>query len=143
MKIKFLLADEFRAEAAGKQMALGLYADDIIILEHKEASKEVAKAGLPAGIDRLAFLINVSDVPEVKHIYKMQIIDPSGSPHGKEIPLGEHVIAKGTSRSFVIEAKPFLIQGAGTYQLNFFIDDVIHTFSFTLIEREGTKSTIS
>jgi hypothetical protein len=140
VKIKFLVADEFRAEAAGKQMALGLYADDIIILEPKS---EVANGGLPAGIDRLAFLINVSDVPEVKHIYKMQIIDPSGSPHGNEIPLGEYIIAKGTSRSFVIEAKPFLIQGVGTYKLNFFIDDIIHTFSFNFVERESMKSTMS
>lgn len=139
MKIKFLVADEFRAEAGGKQMALGLYADDIIMLEFRP---EISVTGLPEGIDRLAFLINVSDVPEAKHIYKVQIIDPSGKLHGPEISLGEHTIAKGTSRSFVIEAKPFLLQGEGTYQLNFFIDNAIHPFLFDLIEREKSKPTI-
>jgi len=140
VKINFLVADEFRPEAGGKQMALGLYADSVIILEPRP---EVSAPGLPEGIDRLAFLINVSDAPEVKHSYKAQIIDPSGKPHGQEIPLGEHTILKGTSRSFVIEVKPFLIQGEGTYQLNFFINDAIHPFLFNLVEREKRKPTIS
>lgn len=135
MKINIFVADEFRSEANGKQMALGLYPDDVIMLNPKP--QEVSQADLPEGIDRLSFLINISDVPEKKHIFKAQIIDPSGKPHGKEIALGEFETAKGTSRNFIIEARPFLLSGKGTYQLNFYVDDEVNAFPFSLIERDG------
>lgn len=139
MKINFIVADEFRPEAGGKHMALGLYADSVIMLEPNPQST-TPTLELPEGIDRLAFLINVSDAPEEKHNYKAQIIDPSGQPHGKEIALGEFLVAKGTSRSFIIEAKPFLIHGKGTYQLNFHVDDLVHSFQFSIIERGQVNS---
>lgn len=140
MKINIFIADEFRSEANGKQMALGLYPDDNIVLEQRPQKDN--QADLPEGIDRLSFLINISDIPEKKHIYKAQIIDPSGKPHGKEIALGEFETAKGTSRNFIIEAMPFLLSGKGTYQLNFYVDDEVNTFPFRFIEktRESSKS---
>lgn len=142
MKVNFLVADEFRTELSGKQMVLGLYADGIILLE-PASHIETSIPNLPEGIDRLAFLINISDAPEMKHNYKGQIIDPSGNPHGSEIPFGEFEIAKNTSRSFIAETKPFLFHGKGTYHFNFYVDDVLYSFPFSLIDKVQKKQSVS
>lgn len=135
MRIDFLLADEIRPEIGGKQTILGYYADANLLIEPIPQSEETLKSKLPEGIDRLAFLITVSDVPGGQHKYKGQIIDPSGNPHGPEMPLGELDVEKDRSRSFAIEAKPFLLKGKGTYHFNFYVDEELHSFPFRITAR--------
>lgn len=142
MKINFFLADEFRPEIAGKQTVLGLYADNTILLEH-QAQLETPELKLPSGIDRLAFLVNISDAPEGLHSLKAQIIGPSGIPHGPEVPFGESEILKGTSRAIILEAKPFLIQEKGTYHFNFYVDDILYSFPFSIIDRAQGQPSVS
>lgn len=135
MKINFLLADEFRPEMGGKNMALGLYADYTILLEPNE-EPEAAASDLPIGIDRLAFLVNVSDMIEGPHQFKAQIVDPSGKAIGPEVSLGEAVeIQKDASRSFVLTVKPFLVDGKGTYHFNFYVDGAMSALPFHIIDR--------
>ncbi|MFZ1547607.1 MAG: hypothetical protein WAT12_11000 [Candidatus Nitrotoga sp.] len=138
MKLNFFVADEFRPETGGKQMVLGLYADDVILLEPVTQIEAI-----PVGFERLAFLINISDVPAGKHNYKGQIVDPSGKPYGREIIMGELEIEKGMSRSFIIEMKPFLINSKGTYHLNFYVDDDLYAFPFSIIDRVQEKPSTS
>lgn len=133
MKINFLIADEIRPEASSKQAVLGLYADNLIVLEPLSIKEK--ESNFPKGIERLAFLINVSDI-EGKHKYKGQIIDPKGNLHGPEVDFGESELAKYTSRTIVLEAKPFLIVEKGTYNFVLTIDDTKHILPFTIIDRE-------
>ena len=141
MKINFLVAEEFRPEAGGKQMVLGLYPDDMIVLEPRPNIDY--SPNIPEGLDRLSFLITISDAPENKHRYKAQIIDPSGNPHGPEMSLGESEIEKGTSKTFIIESKPFIMSGKGLYHLNFYVDDELHSFPFGLILKSPERATAS
>lgn len=142
MKINFILAEEFRAEMGGKQTVLGLYPDSTILLESR-AELKPSDLELPEGIERLAFLFNISDASQGTHKFKGQIIDPSGNPHGPEMPLGEAEILKGTSRSLIIETKPFLLKGKGTYQFNFYVDDVLYSFPFHILDRPMEKPQVS
>lgn len=142
MKINFLIADEIRPEMGGKQTVLGLYADGIIMLG-TPPQLDTSAPEAPEGIERLAFLMNISDVPEGKHKYKGQIIDPSGNPHGPEISFGEEETPKGKSRTIVVETKPFLIKGKGTYHFNLYFDDVLYSFPFGLIEAVQEKPSAS
>lgn len=142
MKINFVIADEIRQEIGGKQTILGLYADGTIMLEATE-ELNTSTTEVPRGIERLAFLVNVSDISEEKHRYKGQIICPSGLPYGEEISFGEVIIPKGKSRTIILETKPFLIKEKGTYHFNFFVDDVLYPFPFNLIEREKKGSSVS
>lgn len=135
MKVNFLLADEVRPEMGGKNTVLGLYADGTIVLENGEPPKGDIPEGLPEGVERLAFLINTSELPEGVHHFKGQITDPSGNPHGPEISFGESTIEEGASRTIVVEAKPFLLQGIGTYHFNFYVDDVLVPLPFKVVKR--------
>lgn len=144
MKINFLIADEIRPEAGSKQTVLGLYADQTIILE-PNPSPTPSLPPLPenfvvtSGIERLAFLINVSEI-EGKHSFKGQIIDPSKNPHGSEMVFGEFEIAPKMSRTFVIEAKPFQVKETGTYRFILTVDDKEYELPFNIIERDSIDS---
>jgi hypothetical protein len=134
MNILFLIADEIRQEVGGKQTILGLYADKTILLEGKDGPQDLPP-GIPEGIDRIAFLINVSEATEGVHVCNAQIIDPSGQPHGPNIPLGEFTTEEGISRTLVVEAKPFIFSGKGTYSFNLSIDGILHSFPFKVIDK--------
>ena len=138
MKINFLIADEVRPESSGKQTILGLYADNNIVLEGALRPSDVPQ-DLPDGIDRLAFLVCVYDAPNEKHSFKAQITDPSGANHGPEISFGETVFGVNISRTIVLEAKPFVIPSKGVYHFNLYVDDTIHTFPFSIIDRADIK----
>ena len=141
MKITFLVADEVRQEMGGKQTILGLYADGVIMLDLiSQNAKPIGD--LPPGIDRLSFSINVSELVG-KHRFKGQIINPSGKIYGSEIPLGESDITSAyASRSFIVEAKPFVVSEKGTYHFNLYIDDELHAFPFTIIDRVEQKQAL-
>lgn len=134
MRINLLVADEFRPEATGKQMAMGLFADGTVVLE-PVANVAPQAAGLPRGIERLSFLMSVGDLPPGNHVYHAQIVNPSGSPLGPEMPLGEEVAVQGKSRVIVLETKPFIVNGTGTYNVNLKIDGAVHKLPFRIVER--------
>lgn len=141
MKLNFFVADEIRPELNGKLTALGMFADNTVVLESQNAM-DSKKSGIPAGFDRLAFVVNISDAQGEKHSFKGQIVDPTGKNHGPEIPLGENVFGRNSSRTIIVEAKPFVMNGTGTYYFNFYVDDVLHPFPFNIIDRAEVIPTV-
>jgi len=129
MKLKFLLADEVRAELSGKQTIIGLYADDVLVVNDMERPAGVPPDA-PIAIDRLSFLVNISHVSVGVHNYRAQIVSPAGVMHGQEILMGEAKTEKGKSHTLILEAKPFVLAGEGIYKLDFYIDNIPHSFPF-------------
>jgi hypothetical protein len=122
MKLKLLVADEIRPEATGKQTVLGLFADDVVVAQPPAQVPEVS-ADVPSGIERLAFLINVSDLPAGTYRVAASLLDPSGEPYG-EIHVDHGItVDAGKSHTFVVEAKPFILRGFGIYQWTILIGD--------------------
>lgn len=139
MKVKFLLAEEVRPELSGKQTVIGLFADDVLIVGDPSQPKEALSSEIPFGIDRLTFLINVTDAEEGPYQFKARILDPSGQDHGPEIILGDAVmIEKGTSKTFILEAKPFMIKEKGVYQYVFLANDKPYSFPFEIRDNRAT-----
>ncbi len=138
MKINFLIADEIRPEANGKQTVLGLYADSTIILEKSPAQPNPSDE-IQRGIERLAILFNVADIDEKNHNYLAELISPKGTTNGAPINLGQAKVNKGASRTMVIEMKPFLFEDFGTYILRLHIDNKHYDFPIHLVEAT-TKS---
>lgn len=128
MKIKFLMAEEIRPEINGKSSVLGLFPDDIIVVQANRP--EGISPEIPDGIERLSFLLNVSDLPEGSHFFKGNITDPSGAAYNPLGSLGEETIKKGFSRSIVVEVKPFIVKQKGIYHFNLYVDDLLTTFPF-------------
>jgi hypothetical protein len=136
MKIKFLVAEEIRLEAANKLTVLGLFPDCTIILNPIRTKD--APAEIPPGIDKLSLLITVSELSEGEHQFKGRIFRPSGEPYNDETSFGEANLAKGISRSIVVEIKPFVVLEYGVYRLDFYVDESINSFNFDV--REQPKS---
>jgi hypothetical protein len=134
MKIKFLVAEEVRPEVGGKFTVLGLIPDEVLIFESRRP--ENASADIPDGIERLALLLVVSELGDGVHKFKGQIYDPNGEPYNPEIALGEGVIEKGTSRSMIIELKPFVVKKYGIYRFDLYVDDKLASFSFEIRSKQ-------
>jgi hypothetical protein len=130
MKIKFLLAEEIRPEISGKSTVLGLFPDDVLIMQSNRP--EGASPDIPDGLDRLTFFLNVSDIPEGKHYFKGNITDPTGAPYNQLSTLGEEIIKAGLSRTIIVEMKPFIVKTKGIYHFNLYVDDVLTTFPFEI-----------
>lgn len=139
MKIKFLMAEEMRPEASGKLTILGLFPDDNLIITNTAYPVDVSPE-TPRGIEKLVFLVNVSDAPKGKLKFKARITDPSGGEYKPEMQLGEGHVEKGASRSFIVELKPFIVDLIGVYVFNFYVNKEIHSFPFEIREQPIQKS---
>jgi len=136
MKINFLIADEIRSETNGKHTVLGLYPDNIIVLENKDNSgTNTNSPNLTAVIDRLAIFVNISEISEGEHEIKGQVIDPSGNPLGAEIPFGNTSIETGKSHTYILETRQFIVKERGTYQFKLIVDGIAYEYPFKIIDR--------
>lgn len=133
------MAEEIRPEASGKLTILGLYPDDNLILSPREALPEGVPPETPRGMEKLVFLINISDASNKLLKFKVRITDPSGELYKPEIQVGEGKIEKGSSRSFIIEVKPFIIILVGIYIFNFYVNKEIFSFPFEIREKQILK----
>lgn len=131
------MAEEIRPEASGKLTILGLYPDDNLILSPGEP--EGVSPGIPRGMEKLVFLISIGDAPNKLLKFKVRITDPSGELYKPEIQVGEGKIKKGSSRSFIIEVKPFIINLVGVYVFNFYVNKEIYSFPFEIREQQISK----
>lgn len=139
MKIKFLIAEDIRPEAGGKLTILGLFPDDNIVLA-KEDYPEGVPPETPRGIEKIAILISVSDAPNRKLKFKGKITDPSGALYKPEMQLGEGRVEKGTSRSFLVQIKPFIVEIEGVYIFDFYVNKEMYSFPFNIREQSISKS---
>lgn len=133
MKIRFLIADEFRFEATKKITALGLYPDEVIIYTPSPRTEGVPEDA-PVGLERLAFMFIISELEGV-HNYKGLILDTNHAPMSQEYILGQDIkIETGMSHTLTFEAKPFVFKNAGIYTFVLYVDDVAseHKFEFRL-----------
>lgn len=131
MKFTFLVADEIRGEASGKQMVLGLFADNVVVLRIPPKPEEFPEDLLP-GIERLSFMVNVSSLPEGSYAFKAQFIAPSGEPIGEVMELGNVDLKTGKSFTAVIASNPFIVKEAGEYSLAFWVNDEEHRLPFEI-----------
>lgn len=131
MKLKFLIAEEFRPEANNKISALGVFAGDVIILLKKPDQPATEKALM--GLERLAFLVTVSEL-DGTHNFKGAILDPNRNQMELGIKsLGDGVVIQpGLAHTVVVEAKPFVIKIPGIYTFVFYIDDDPYEFPFEI-----------
>lgn len=129
MKIKFLVADEIRMEASGKQTVLGLFADDVVCVTLGHRPESVPE-DVPAGIERLALLVNLAELSVGKHQFFGQLFAPNDVACGDRFSLGEADIIQGQSHVLVAEWKPFLLKGAGFYTFAVWVDDIEYRLPF-------------
>ncbi len=116
MKAKFFMADDIRQEASGKFTIIGLYADDVMILN--------APAGTPAPTRELTitlprkicFLVNLSDIDTGKYPASAEIVPPDGGEPQVTVSIPEGIVVdENRSANIISEVDFFPISGNGIY----------------------------
>jgi len=131
MRIKFLMAEEFRPEPNNKITVLGLFAGDTLIF-NKGPRPEGVPEDAPIGLERLAFLLTISDL-DGTHSFKGRVFEPNGQPMNSEQLLGNGImIEEGMSHSIIYAMKPFIFKTRGVYKFVLYVDDIPHEFQFEI-----------
>jgi hypothetical protein len=140
MNIRYFISDDVRQEINGKTSLAGLYADNIIVLnnENTDGSTQSITKETPLAIDRLSFLINVSDIVGSLE-FEFQIIDPTGNPHNEKATIGKIELAKGMSFNVIVHAAPFTFHIPGIYKLRLYVNGEAHDLSFEIRINENAK----
>lgn len=106
--VKMLVADEFRMEQNGKALAIGLYADSVVVLTIPKNAPQPSKE-TPVGFDGVALLLTVGGVVGEATVR-------FGLEGGKAL---EHLVdlAPGSSANLVLNLKPFRVATFGVKRL--------------------------
>lgn len=133
MIIRYFISDDVRQEINGKTSLTGLYADNVIVLnnENIDGSTQSITKETPLAIDRLSFLINVSDIVGSLE-FEFQIIDPTGNPHNEKATIGKAELANGMSFNLIAQAIPFIFHILGIYKLRLYVNSEINDLPFEI-----------
>lgn len=72
--LRFFMADDFRPELSGKITAVGLYLDNVVVIKLPPGTPEPSEEA-PIFLENLAFLINVTNLPDPVTLTIEQKID--------------------------------------------------------------------
>lgn len=131
MRVKFAMAEEIRPEVGGKMTILGLFPADEVLLTKVAVSKDVP-SDTPMEIEKITFLLAISDLPNKAHKFKGLIIDPLKKPFTAEMQLGEGRFKKGVSHSIIVELRPFIVKTLGVYHFNLYVNKELFSFPFEI-----------
>ena len=128
MKIKFLVAEEFRIESKGTQIGIGIYADDVLL--SSEQSSENGAPVNPLAIEKLSFLCNIAEMPDDVYNLSGVIFSPSGAQHGARFELGRVQITPLKSATVILAAHPFTVPEFGEYRFDLSVNEVVTSHAF-------------
>lgn len=114
-EVRFYVADDFREEASNKVTAIGLYADNRIVLQ-MPASQPDPTAEYPAAIRSLCFLFNVSEAPEAAKV-SIEIEGPvtNGAVFPEQVLQGKVMlgVSSGVTSNIIVRMDPCIVTALG------------------------------
>lgn len=119
--VKFYLADDFRSESSGKVTAVGLYPDNVIVLNTPANSPEPSK-DRPYGVSSLGLLICIGGS---QGTFPVSISVGENEPFRKTIEL-----KIGMSSNLVLAFRPLLLASLGFKKVKVTVDATVHDFQF-------------
>lgn len=133
MNVRYFISDDVRQEVNGKTSVVGLYADNVIVLNNQntDGSVQSITKETPLAIDRLSILINVSDIVGLLE-FEFQIIDPDGNSHTEKATIGKAELEKGMSYNLIVQAVPFTFHIPGIYKLRFYVNGEFSDLPFEI-----------
>ena len=121
---RLLVADDFRAEQSGKVLAIGLYADGVVLLDVPEGAPEPSNE-IPVGVDRLAFLINIGGVVGQQKVSVR--IGEKGPSQDVQVD-----VKPGSSANLIFTSQPMLIASYGKKLVTVKFAQSVHELEFEL-----------
>lgn len=110
------VADNFQILQDGKVLAVGMFADRVVVLNVPEEAPEPSRE-MPFGI-QLGFLMCLRDLPSVKVSGNVSIEPPDGKPLISPFAFSASG-SIGGSVNIIVSLNPFLISCAGNYRVLF------------------------
>lgn len=137
MNIRYFVCEDVRQEVNGKSSLTGLFADNVVMLNYEGNIKSITQE-TPLAIDRLSFLINVSNIVGTLE-FEFQIFDPTGNPHNEKAYIGKAELTKGLSYNIIVQASPFIFFIPGIYILRLHVNGVPNDLTFEARINENSK----
>ncbi len=130
---RLLVADEFRTEANGKVLAVGLYPDSVVVCQTPSDAAAPSKKH-PIGINSLYFLVTIGGVVGKQ---KVSVSIGNSKPVEMEVEMkADH------SANLIFGSRPLLIQSFGVKQVAVEFAGVKKVMEFEL-RRADTSDTAS
>jgi len=113
MQLHLQIADTFDTLASGKILAVGLFADKVVVLQ-VPADVPDPSAEAPYATE-LGLLLTLSHAPATPLQGEVRILPPGGGPAISVIAFDGMVIAGGNSANILTKLRPLLVPAAGTF----------------------------
>lgn len=113
MNMLLHIADHFDTLASGKTLAVGLFADRVVVM-HVAADAAPPSAALPYGCD-LALLLTLTSAPAGPLQGQLRVIPPGAGEPVAAIEFNAVAGGPGLSVSVMTRLRPLLVPQAGTY----------------------------
>jgi hypothetical protein len=127
MKSFFLVADDIQQLAMGKTMAVGIYADHVILLN--------VPANGPLGVPALAklhMMLTVRGLPVGEHDARAEIVLPDGSTAPRILPMKISALPEQAA-TFIFAFAPFPVPQEGRYLLRVHVAGETIENDFTIV----------
>ena len=134
MTCRFFLADDIRQELHGKVTAVGLYSDNVVLVELPGGGPDPSLAK-PAAIASLAILASVS-TPAGPHLFNVQLRDAKGAmPFGPFPPRSVISTKDAPASNIILRFQPLPFATFGLMHLTLQVDDASFEFTFEIRRR--------
>ena len=121
MQFRLFVADDFRPLADGKTLAVGLFADSVVILHASQAVIEQSTAGVPL-VTTLGFLACVTGIEPGEHKFSLSFHAPDGAALPYRLDMSRRVGEDG-SANIVVNVQMFEVRTGGAYTVQIAVDD--------------------
>lgn len=128
MQFHLQIADHFDTLANGKVLALGLFADRVVVMRVPAEAPEPT-AELPYAVD-LGLLLTITDAPPTPLQGEVRIVPPGGGAPIRVLPISGLSIGAGRSANILAQLKPLLVPQAGVFTVEAHVGDEVLGASF-------------
>lgn len=133
VRCRFFLADDLRQEVGGKVSAIGLYSDDVIVLQlpTEEPAPTVEK---PIGFEGICVLISLSGLVGTREC-NFELLGPTGTPILRAAPASVDFPTAANSVNLISKFRPFICTQFGKFKFAARIGE--HRFEYEFEIRRG------
>jgi hypothetical protein len=132
MKTFLYVAEDIQQRADGKMVAVGLFADQVVVVNSVERPTKERPTGA-----NLSLLVCVGDLQAGSYVVKLVVMAPDGAPT-KFAGETRHEVATGASIITGLQCQPFAFSEYGRYTLRATVNRDVFEHPFEL--REGNPS---
>lgn len=116
MRLRLYLADHFDTLVSGKQLAVGLYPDLVVVMSPSPDAPQPTPE-VPYAMD-MGLMLTLSGLPVGQSVGELRVLPP-GLPDRPVLKSGFvcHAAEAGSAVNVTLQARPLLIPAVGTYSV--------------------------